>query len=91
MWRVVKSAAAVGRLPRDVRRQVEIQAVPPSLAARDAWKEALAYRIEHSRGVLSPQTWSQRRGLDYDQEQANIAEHKARKTRPARGTPANTP
>ncbi|MEX0586549.1 MAG: phage portal protein, partial [Pirellulales bacterium] len=75
--RVIDHASAVGRLPTDARQRIEIQAVPPSLATRDAWKEALAFRIEHSRGVLSPQTWSQRRGLDYDQEQANLAEHRA--------------
>jgi capsid protein len=77
LHRVLDHAASVGRLPSDVRQRITIQAVPPSLATRDAWKEALAFRIEHSRGILSPQTWSQRRGLDYDQEQANLAEHRA--------------
>jgi hypothetical protein len=26
-------------------------------------------------GILSPQTWSQHLGLDYDQEQKNLAMH----------------
>jgi hypothetical protein len=44
---------------------------------RDALKEAETFRIEYQCGILSPQTWSQRRGLDYDQEQSNWREHAA--------------
>jgi hypothetical protein len=29
----------------------------------------------YTHGILSKQTWSQRLGLDYDQEQKNLAEH----------------
>ena len=39
-------------------------------------KEAQRFRIENAAGILSPQTWSQRDGLDYDQEQANFAAYK---------------
>ncbi len=78
MWRVLDNAAAGGRLPRGVEDDIEIQVGPPTLAVRDALAEAQAARIELESGVLSPQTWSQRRGLDYDQEQANFAEHAAR-------------
>ena len=77
MWRVVHSAIAAGRLPSDVAASVEIQVSPPSLAVRDRLKEAQVFRIEHESGILSRQTWSQRSGLDYDQEQANIALHAA--------------
>jgi hypothetical protein len=32
-------------------------------------------RIAFGNGVLSPQTWSQHLGLDYAQEQKNLAVH----------------
>jgi capsid protein len=75
MWRVLDNAAAAGRLPAGVRDAIEIQAGPPTLAVRDPLEEAQACRIELESGILSPQTWSQRRGLDYDQEQANFRHH----------------
>lgn len=75
MWRVIDNAARAGRLPRDVREQIEIQITPPSLHVRDPLKEAQVNKIAHTVGVLSPQTWSQRLGLDYDQEQMNVKMH----------------
>jgi hypothetical protein len=75
MWRVVRGAVAAGRLPPEVTSVTEIQATPPSLAVRDQLEEAQRFAIEHERGILSPQTWSQRTGLDYEQEQANLATH----------------
>jgi hypothetical protein len=33
-------------------------------------------RIAFNKGVLSPQTWSQHLGLDYDQEQKNLSVHR---------------
>lgn len=77
MWRVVRHAIATGRLPAEVWNAIEIQAQPPSLAVRDVLKEAQVSRIEFESGILSPQTWCQRRGLDYDQEQANLRQHAA--------------
>ncbi|TWT85582.1 Phage portal protein, lambda family [Posidoniimonas polymericola] len=78
MWRVIDNAARAGRLPRDVRQQIEIQITPPSLHVRDPLKEAQVNKIAHAAGVLSPQTWSQRLGLDYDQEQMNLKMHEHR-------------
>lgn len=78
MWRVVRNAIAAGRLPADAASFVEIQAAPPSLVTRNPNEEAEVLRIEYEHGILSAQTWSQRRGLDYDQEQANIAQHAER-------------
>lgn len=75
MRRVVRVAVTAGRLSEEALVDVEIQVGPPALAVRDPRSEAEALRIEHEQGILSPQTWSQRRGLDYDQEQRNIAEH----------------
>jgi Phage portal protein, lambda family len=79
MWRVVANAVRAGRLPHEVRSTVDIQVAAPALAVRDALQEAQVARIEFANGILSPQTWSQRRGLDYAQEQENIAAH-ARRT-----------
>ncbi len=76
MWRVIGNAVAAGQLPPDTRQFVEIQIVPPSLAVRDLLQEARVNEIEHQSGILSPQTWSQRRGLDYAQEQRHWAEHR---------------
>lgn len=74
MRRVVQSAVSAARLPYEALTQIEIQASAPTLTVRDALKEAQAFRIEYQCGILSPQTWSQRRGLDYDQEQTNWRE-----------------
>ncbi len=73
MRRVIDNAVAAGRLPRNVHDFVHIQAVPPSLQVRDQLQQAQVDRIAYSHGVLSPQTWSQHLGLDYDQEQKNLA------------------
>jgi capsid protein len=75
MWRVVDNAIAGGMLPPGVRDLVEIQIMPPSLHVRDQLKQAKVDRIAFNSGVLSPQTWSQHMGLDYDQEQKNLIVH----------------
>ncbi|MEX2186068.1 MAG: phage portal protein [Pirellulales bacterium] len=72
LWRVVGNAVRAGKLPAAATESIEIQAAAPSLAIRDELKEAHAYKIEHEQGILSKQTWSQRRGLDFDQEQENL-------------------
>ena len=77
MWRVVNNAVNAGRLPHDVRSLVEIQIIPPSLHVRDQLRGAQVDRIAFDSGILSPQTWSQHLGLDYDQEQKNLAVHGA--------------
>jgi hypothetical protein len=77
MHRVIDNAVAVGKLPRNVHDFVHIQVVPPSLHVRDQLQQAQVDRIAFTNGVLSPQTWSQHLGLDYDQEQKNLAMHDA--------------
>jgi hypothetical protein len=84
MWRVVRAAVDSGRLPPEALTTIDIQATPPSLAVRNQLEEAQRFRIEYVNGILSPQTWSQRTGLDYDQEQSNFAAH-----RPAPGDRAS--
>jgi len=71
--RVIDNAVAGGKLPRDVHEFVHIQVVPPSLNVRDPLQQAQVDHIAFKNGVLSPQTWSQHLGLDYDQEQKNLA------------------
>jgi capsid protein len=71
--RVVDNAVGAGLLPAGVTESVEVQITPPSLRTRDQLRDAQADLIAFTNGVLSPQTWSQRLGLDYEQEQQNIA------------------
>ncbi|MCA9237529.1 MAG: phage portal protein [Planctomycetales bacterium] len=78
MWRVIDGAERAGRLPAGTRRHVEIQIGLPSLHVRDRLRECQIDRIAYEKGVLSPQSWSQRLGLDYDQEQKNLAMHQAK-------------
>jgi capsid protein len=73
--RAVATAVRFGRLPDAALTEIDLLAATPSLAVRDELAEARVSRIEFESGILSPQTWSQRRGLDYDQEQANRARH----------------
>ena len=75
MWRVVENAVAAGNLPQNVGGFIHIQITPPSLHVRDQLQQAQVDRIAFGNGVLSPQTWSQHLGLDYDQEQKNLAMH----------------
>jgi capsid protein len=76
IWRAVNTAVAAGKLPAEAPALVNIQAAPPSLVVLDQLKEAQRFKIENAAGILSPQTWSQRDGLDYDQEQANFAAYR---------------
>ncbi len=75
MRRVVDNAISQGRLPRETQRLVNIQITPPSLRVRDQVRDCQVERIAFDKGLLSPQTWSLRLGLDYDQEQKNLAMH----------------
>ena len=75
MRRVIENAVAVGILPREALSEIAVHIAPPSLGVRDQLKDAETYRIEMEQGILSPQTWSQLRGLDYEREQQNIAAH----------------
>lgn len=81
MWRVVENAVTAGRLPESVRECIEIQISGPSLRVRDQLREAQVDRIAHANGILSPQSWSQHLGLDYDQEQKNFTLHKQAENR----------
>jgi hypothetical protein len=75
MERVLQTAIDAGRLPPETWAQVDLTATPPSLQIRNALHEDQRYRIEHAAGILSPQTWCQRVGLDYDNEMDQLARH----------------
>ena len=89
MWRVLEAAADAGRLPGEALSAIEVQIAPPTLALRDLLQEAQTFRIEFESGILSAQTWSQKRGLDYDQEQANRRQQVAQQS-PQQGDRAST-
>jgi hypothetical protein len=75
LWRVIANAVEAGRLPLEVHRWVDIQITPPSLEVRNSLQQAQVEKIAYEKGILSPQTWSLKLGLDYDQEQKNLAMH----------------
>lgn len=77
MERVIANAVRTGRLSEAALSAVEIQIEAPSLAVRQPLEEANVNRIEHAAGILSPQTWCLRRGLDYEREQENWQSHRA--------------
>ena len=78
MWRVLENAVHSGRLPSNVRRLVDIQITPPSLHVRDQLHACQVEEVAFNNKILSPQTWSLRLGLDYDQEQKNLHMHQPR-------------
>lgn len=80
---VVDNAVRYGRLPVEANAMVELQVTAPTLQTRDRALDARADEIAYRNGVLSTQTWSQRLGLDYDQEQKNRRLHQ---TTPTEGT-----
>ena len=55
---------------------IEILIAVSSVRVRESRRKAQVDRIAHSHGILSPQSRSQHLGLDYDQEQKNIAQHR---------------
>ena len=48
---------------------------PFATRTRNQARDCQVERIAYEKGLISPQTWSLRLGLDYDQEQKNIAMH----------------
>ncbi len=77
MWRVIENAVSAGRLPSDIRRLIDLQITPPSLEVRDQLNTCRVEQMAFENKILSPQTWSLRLGLDYDQEQKNLSMHQS--------------
>lgn len=72
MWRVLENAIAAGQLPREAADILEVQVSAPSVSTRDPLQEAQVNEMLARSGILSPQTWALRSGLDFDQEQHNL-------------------
>ena len=72
MHRVVHAAVQSGQLPAEALTAVDIQAIPPTLAVRDRYKEALADQILVRNKAMSTQTMATRHGLDAEREQTLI-------------------
>lgn len=84
IWMALKYAAECGKFSPELLESIEVQMQPPQITVRNKKEEADVAEIEKRNGVLSPQTWAQRAGLDYEQEQKNIQEHrKSSGTEPA--------
>lgn len=89
LWRMIRWQIARGGLPPEVETLVEIVAEPPTVATRDRKAEEDANAILYDKGVLSLQTWSQKAGLDYDQEQTNLRKHQEAYGAPAAAATAD--
>ena len=77
MWRVVDNAVArrpLAARPSATASKSKSRRRRCACAISCAKRKSTASR-SHA-GILSPQTWSQHLGLDYDQEQKNLAVHK---------------
>lgn len=72
---VLENAVRAGQLPEEALFAVTLQVTAPMLQTRDRVREAQADEVAYRNGVLSTQTWSQRLGLDYEQEQKNRRQH----------------
>ncbi len=68
LWFALRAGAEAGRLSRHGLDDVDIQAVPPPLCARDRLREAQADRILVLSGAMSARTMALRHGLDPDRE-----------------------
>jgi hypothetical protein len=77
--RVLAAAVAAGELSQDVVDGVTIQAAGPKIVSRESLKDAQAQEILADIGAMSLQTICAQNGLDYEQEQANIAATNAKK------------
>jgi capsid protein len=66
----IANLVAAGQLPPETLAVVQIEAMPPTLATRDRYREAQADAMLVKSGAMSVQTMGRRHGLDPDHEQA---------------------
>jgi capsid protein len=64
LWRVVDAAIAAGRLPPAARGEVDLTAVPPTLAVRDRLRDAQADQILVRNGAMTAEMMALRHGLE---------------------------
>lgn len=75
MRKAIEHAVTSGRLPAQALTDVEVNAEPPRLTTRNRLEETQLHQVLANNRILSPQTWSQKEGLDYDREQGNLEQH----------------
>lgn len=76
IWKAIQMVANAGRFPMPVHEMqglIEIKVEAPSPESRDPVKEEQVRDSQQNAGILSKKTRATQSGLDYDQEQANIA------------------
>jgi hypothetical protein len=74
LWRVIEHASRSGAIGADlstIRDLIEICIEPPEVAVRDRVQETQRRKLLFDAGILSPQTWAAKEGLDYEREIAN--------------------
>jgi hypothetical protein len=74
LWKAVEHAARAGAIGWDlatIRSLVEICIEPPEVAVRDRVQETQRRKVLFDAGILSPQTWAAKEGLDVEREAAN--------------------
>jgi hypothetical protein len=77
VWRQIQLLIDRGALPPETSQLVKVQVESPSLTVRNKGEEATVDKTYLDMGIKSPQTIAAQQGLDYDQEQENIAKSKA--------------
>lgn len=76
LWKAIDMAAKTGRFgltKADLCRIIEIIVVAPNPESRDPAQLEAVYDSQQAAGVLSKRTRAAQSGLDYEQEQENIA------------------
>lgn len=74
--RVLRCAEKSGRLPPGTCDRIDVDVEPPAVALSDRKADEDIRAMQHSRGVLSTQTWQVKAGLDPAVESANIKREK---------------
>jgi capsid protein len=75
MHRMLDIEVIKGSLDEEINSLVCFQVTAPKIEIRDRLALAQAHQIEQQAGVLSPQTWAETLGLNYEQEQTNLDDH----------------
>jgi len=75
--RCLEAAEEQGSLPEGATDGIEVNVTFRSPVARNAKDENEVYEKQAAAGILSKKTWTIKADLDYDEEQANIAEEVA--------------
>lgn len=83
MLRALRAAVEAGVLSESVLDAIDVHVEPPSVVVRNRLEQAQENAILLDKGIMSPQTWAQIEGLDFAEEQQEIAQAKAMGWAPA--------